>query len=94
MGVSRGEALQRPAVYLQNMPEGAMSDDGQIAGTYLHGLFDEPAACAAWLCWAGLKTDMNFDYSRLRIAGLDRLADAVERHLDWDQLATWLPIGV
>jgi adenosylcobyric acid synthase len=35
-------------------PDGALSADGQILATYVHGLFDTPAACAALLAWAGL----------------------------------------
>ncbi len=32
--------------------DGAQSDDGQILGTYLHGLFDHPDAAQALLGWA------------------------------------------
>jgi adenosylcobyric acid synthase len=86
LGVSRGSALQQPALLLESGPEGALSPDGRIAGTYLHGLFDHPEACAAWLHWAGLQGDAGFDYRELREQGLDRLADAVEQHLDWARL--------
>jgi adenosylcobyric acid synthase len=91
MGVSHGAALQRPALQLQTGAEGAISEDGQIAGTYLHGLFDHPEACAAWLRWAGLhEVDAGFDYTQLREAGLERLADTVEQHLDWNKLNQYL----
>ena len=87
MGVSHGEALQNPALYVDGKPEGAMSADNQIAGTYLHGVFDNPAAIAAWLKWAGLGVvDEGFDYISLRESSLDRLADSVEEHLDWNKL--------
>jgi adenosylcobyric acid synthase len=87
MGVSHGAALQKPAVQLEGGSEGALSPDGRVAGTYLHGLFDHPEACAAWLRWAGLRdADAGFDYRQLREAGLERLADAVEQHLDWARL--------
>ncbi|OIQ86834.1 cobyric acid synthase [mine drainage metagenome] len=87
MGVSTGVALENPALYLENGHEGAMSPDGQIMGTYLHGLFDHPQACAAMLKWAGLNhQDVAFDYQRLREEGLDRLADTLDAHLDWEKL--------
>ena len=92
MGVSRGKALDSPLLELGGQPEGALSADHQIAGTYLHGLFDHPAALLAWLRWAGLSTAKeDFDYQAIRESELDRLADCVEQHLDWDRLAAWLP---
>lgn len=92
MGVSAGQALKSPALYLEGQPEGAMSADGQIAGTYLHGLFDHAESTAAWVAWAGLKaTNTSYDYIALREAGLERLADAAEQHLDWSKLEAYLP---
>lgn len=91
MGVSSGPALQSPALFINHQPEGAISADKQIAGTYVHGLFDHPEACAAWLAWAGLKTEARYyDYPQLREAGLERLADCVEQHLDWVKLGFFL----
>jgi adenosylcobyric acid synthase len=87
MGVTAGEALLRPALYLQGKAEGAMSTDKQIAGTYLHGLFDEPESIHAWLLWAGLNDPSeNFNYRDLREENLNRLADCAEHHLDWQKL--------
>jgi adenosylcobyric acid synthase len=88
MGISTGAGLSKPALTINGQPEGAMSQDKQIAGTYVHGLFDHAASCAAWLAWAGLdNAEAQFDYEQLREAGLERLADCVEQHLDWDRLA-------
>lgn len=95
MGVSTGAALDNPAMYLNkeaqpDQPEGAISQDNQIAGTYLHGLFDHQEACAAWLKWAGLQAVQRFDYEKLRNDELNRLADCVEKHLNWDKLAAYI----
>jgi len=76
MGVSEGEALARPAFELGGRAEGACSPDGQILGSYLHGLFDRAPACAALLRWAGLHSDAAVDSAALREASLDRIADA------------------
>jgi len=81
-GVTHGPALARPAVCLADGHDGAISGDDRILGTYLHGLFDTPAACAALLRWAGLSDVMAFDYPERREQGIERLADAAERHLD------------
>lgn len=81
-GVSAGRALVRPAAKLGGRDDGALSEDGQILGTYVHGLFESPPACAALLRWAGLAAPAPQEYAVLREAGIDRVADAVERHLD------------
>lgn len=81
-GISHGAALERPMFMLDGRAEGARSEDGLIMGTYLHGLFDAPDACAALLRWAGLITDTTVDLSQLREQSLDRIADASVGLLD------------
>jgi len=82
-GVSTGPALNHPAVCLKDgRLDGALSDDGQLLGTYLHGLFDAAPARDALLRWAGLAVRETPDYRQLREEGIDRLADALEAHLD------------
>jgi adenosylcobyric acid synthase len=76
MGVSTGDALDRPAFRIDGRPEGARSFDDQVLGTYLHGLFDTPQACQALLRWAGLDSEHTVDTAALREASLERLADA------------------
>ena len=86
-GVTSGDALSNPAVYLDDgRHDGARSVDGQILGTYLHGLFETPAACSALLRWAGLQDVQDVDYHALRERDIERLADLVEQHLDTDLL--------
>lgn len=89
-GVTRGRALSCPALQLETGAEGAMSEDAQILGTYVHGLFESTAACDALLGWAGLHSPQTPDYAMLRTQGIERLADAVERNLDADRLWTLL----
>ena len=82
-GVTRGRALERPSAVLENgRPDGAISDDGRILGTYLHGVFESPGACAALLRWAGLRDPLEIDYHGVREEAIDRVADSVESHLD------------
>lgn len=85
-GVTEGDDRARPFLMLDDGPDGAMSADGQIAGTYLHGLFDSAAGCDAVLAWAGLADAESIDQSTRRHDSLERLADAVEAAIDLDTL--------
>ncbi|BEV70992.1 MULTISPECIES: cobyric acid synthase [unclassified Paludibacterium] len=91
MGVTQGPALDRPAVLLADKCDGAMSQDGQIMATYLHGLFDHPQALQSLLDWAGLARAEVIDYPALRQQHIDRLADSLEAHLDLVRLSAVLP---
>ncbi|NDY91336.1 cobyric acid synthase [Ideonella livida] len=97
LGHSQGPDCARPALWLQDedgadgaaasaplRPDGAVSADGQVMGTYVHGLFDHPQAQAALLAWAGLADAQRHavDLAALREASLDRLADTLQAHLD------------
>jgi adenosylcobyric acid synthase len=98
MGVTRGAALDSPALHIDSIEgqaqealgevrvDGAQSADGQIFATYLHGLFDTPQACAALLGWAGLASAQQVDYPALREASLERLADTLAASLDLPRL--------
>jgi adenosylcobyric acid synthase len=91
-GVSTGPALAQPAIRLNDgRPDGALSGDGQLLGSYLHGLFDAASARDALLRWAGLAVRETPDYRQLREDGINRLADAIEMHLDLKALETIMP---
>ena len=76
MGVSTGPALAQPVFVIDGRDEGARSQDDQVMGSYLHGMFDTPQACSALLAWAGLNSTATVDTSALREASLDRIAGA------------------
>ena len=82
MGRSEGPALASPAFFIDGRAEGVLSADGQVLGTYLHGLFDTPQALAALLQWAGLHDAAPLDLAALRMHSLDRIADAAQPLLD------------
>jgi len=93
VGTTRGPALERPAVHLDDRRvDGAISADGQLLATYCHGVFDRPAALAALLAWAGAEGIAAVDLDARREADIERLADAVEAALDRDALARLIPI--
>ncbi|MDE2427161.1 MAG: cobyric acid synthase [Burkholderiales bacterium] len=76
MGLTYASNDTMPAFVIGDEDEGSRSPDDLILGTYLHGLFDHPDACAALLQWAGLKSAVRVDLNALREQSLDRVADA------------------
>ncbi|WP_299734655.1 cobyric acid synthase [uncultured Endozoicomonas sp.] len=85
-GTTVGPALEKPLIQLDSHDDGVMSDDGQIFGSYLHGIFDHSEACRAILEWAGLKNVEVPDYDAVREEGIERIASALEASLDMDQI--------
>jgi adenosylcobyric acid synthase len=81
-GVSTGPGLNAAVRLDDGRADGGLSADGQVLGTYLHGLFETPEACSALLRWAGLGDVQAVDYHALRERDIERLADLVEAHLD------------
>lgn len=93
MGMSSGPALAIPAIVLPEGTDGAMSADGQVFGSYLHGLFDHPQSCQALLRWSGLEKTISHDYRAEREKHIDRLSDMLEEHLRLDSLDVLYPLG-
>jgi adenosylcobyric acid synthase len=88
MGVTEGPDRQRPFARLADgSDEGAVSADGQVVGTYIHGLFADDVQRAAWLArFAAGATNIAYDAALERT--LDGLAAHLEAHLDLDLLLT------
>jgi adenosylcobyric acid synthase len=88
VGVTAGPDCARPFAHLADgTPEGAVSADGKVLGTYVHGLFADDRQRAAWLTRfaAGAAT---IAYNDLVERTLDALAAHLETHLDLDRLLT------
>lgn len=91
-GHTQGAALSRPLVDLGAVMDGAISEDEQIIGTYLHGLFETQESCDSLLQWAGLTNPQSPDYHQQREEGIDRITDAVIEYLDLAKLAHLLEL--
>ncbi|MCT8861334.1 cobyric acid synthase [Shewanella xiamenensis] len=78
----------------KSFADGCLSEDGQVLGTYLHGLFDSPEACQLILRWAGLEDAQAIDINEIREQQLNRLADVLAEHLDLPQLQAILTASV
>jgi adenosylcobyric acid synthase len=86
MGVTEGQDRARPFAWLiGGSPEGAISADGRVIGTYVHGLFADDRQRAAWLQRFGAGP-ANIIYEDLIERTLDALAGHLAAHLDLDRL--------
>lgn len=93
MGYTTGTALARPWLRLSDAageagggrPEGSISADGRIMGSYLHGLFASDAFRSHWLEKVGGQASA-LDFVAHTEAALDELADHIEANLDLDAM--------
>jgi adenosylcobyric acid synthase len=78
---------------IDNHTSGLVSNDGQIAGSYLHGLFDQAQALQLIMKWCGVSVSEPISHQQQENIALDKLADACQEHLDLTQLnrilTTW-----
>jgi adenosylcobyric acid synthase len=88
MGVTEGADCARPFGHLADgTPEGAMSANGRVMGTYVHGLFADDQQRAAWLTRLGVGPDASpILYGLLIDTVLDRLAAHLAECIDLDRV--------
>ena len=81
IGRSSGAACARPFAFVGTEPEGAVSADGRIMGSYLHGMFAEDAFRGGFLAARGAAVS-GLRYNDGVEQTLDELAAHLEAHLD------------
>ncbi|MFT9258154.1 MAG: cobyric acid synthase [Acetobacter sp.] len=81
IGETTGPARVRPFAHVGGKPEGAMSSDGRIMGSYLHGMFAGDTFRGAFLRQLGAAPS-TLTYSEKVESVLDALADHLEKHCD------------
>ena len=86
MGTTAGPDAARPFAHLPSGPDGAVSADGRIEGSYVHGLFAGDEFRARWLegVRAGAASELAYEPAVER--ALDELADGLEASLDVDAM--------
>lgn len=93
-GVTNGEGLKRPLLKKSTgIPDGSISEDNQVAGSYLHGIFESSAGCTALLRWAGLTEANPLDYWKMREDDINNLADLIETRLNSELLFSIIQKG-
>ena len=81
IGRTDGPARARAFAHIDGVAEGAVSPDGRIIGSYLHGMFAGDAFRQAFLATLGAAPS-SYAYSADVETVLDDLAAHLERHLD------------
>ena len=81
LGVTEGADRARPFARIGGRDEGAVSADGRVQGSYLHGLFAADGFRRGWLAGLGV-TETGPGYEDGVEAVLEALADHLEAHLD------------
>jgi adenosylcobyric acid synthase len=88
MGTTDGPDRARPFARLaEGSNDGAVSRDGQVSGTYIHGLFAGDRQRGAWLARLGAGQS-NIAYEAEVEETLDRLAAHLAECIDLDRLLT------
>lgn len=85
-GVSQMLQPGRSVMELENGEyDGMFSEDDQVLGTYLHGLFDRNESLQAILKWSGIDSNTDIDYALIREEQLDKLCDHFIDALDHEK---------
>ncbi|MBZ9676087.1 cobyric acid synthase [Mesorhizobium sp. ES1-1] len=85
LGRTTGPDTARPSAIINGAEDGAISADGKVIGTYLHGLFGADAFRGKFLESLGIKGG-GIDYRAEVERALDEVAVGLETHLDCDAI--------
>ncbi|WP_322990110.1 cobyric acid synthase [Hoeflea sp.] len=85
LGMSRGNDCARPMTILDGRPDGAISTDGLVSGTYLHGLFDSDIYRERLLAGFGVSGGAGSHRGEVD-AALDAIAADLDRLVGFDRL--------
>ena len=75
-----------PILSIKGQCYGAVNDDNNIAGCYVHGLFDRSAALVLMIQWAGGKVMLSDDVADIEEQAINNLADVCQQYLAMDKI--------
>ena len=85
IGQTTGPDCARPFAQIDGRSDGAISADGSVTGSYLHGMFRDDAFRASFLKELGAAHNQS-SYDMVVDTVLDALSQHIEAHLDVDGL--------
>ncbi len=85
LGRTTGADCDRPAAIVDGHPDGAVSPDGKVVGTYMHGVFEAAEFRTRFLASFDVSGG-GFDHRAEVDSALDAIADRLEQLIDFDQL--------
>lgn len=89
-GISRvvnGEQKNNQALLaIKGENQGLLTQDNQIAGCYLHGIFDMPEALQLIMHWAGSDIRQSISVDELENIAINRISDACQQYLEMDKI--------
>jgi len=80
------EKSLRHLLTIDGKAEGLLSTDDQIAGCYVHGLFDQPKALQLFIHWLGFNVEPALSIETLEEKAIERVSQACKEYLDMDKL--------
>jgi adenosylcobyric acid synthase len=86
LGRTTGPSAARPWLRIAGEADGAVSSDGRVMGSYVHGLFQDDAFRRAFLARLGASGDASLSYAAAIDTTLGQLAEHLEAHIDVDRV--------
>lgn len=86
LGETQYKDVVTPLLTLNKQPNGAISDDNQVAGCYLHGIFDSGDAIEQLAKWCSVNVEHNQDFEQIQEQAIDKLADICQQHLKLSEI--------
>lgn len=86
LGFTSGPDCKRPMTQFDGVNDGAISENGRVEGTYLHGIFGSDAFRAAWLASIRQSRQPSLNFEATVDRALDEIARALEASINVEAL--------